>query len=200
MLFVNIKRLGFTMIELLVVIAIIGILAVGLLSAINPVEQINKSNDTATKAAAKEFVAAAERYYTTKQYYPWQVASGAGQAVAWFNLSASTSDPDGATATQIAPLPVLISSSEMKSNSVTAITKAGANSEVGMYLSMGATTSDNPYLCFKPRSGAGRAEAYARCVTSPTEYPTSTANSGPCPTAAGSCDSATATGCYICVP
>lgn len=69
------KRLskGFTLIELLIVIAIIGILAVAILSAINPVEQIAKANDSAKKSDAAEYLNAVERYYATFQCYPWEM-------------------------------------------------------------------------------------------------------------------------------
>jgi len=69
-----IKRLenkGFTLIELLIVIVIIGILATAVLSAINPIEQINKAQDQGRKSNAAEIVNALERYYTTFERYPW---------------------------------------------------------------------------------------------------------------------------------
>lgn len=67
----KIKR-GFTLIELLIVIALIGVLAVALLSAINPVEQTRKANDTSRKAAASEMLNAIERFEATFFCYPWE--------------------------------------------------------------------------------------------------------------------------------
>jgi len=66
----NINKKGFTLIELLIVIVILGILAAALLSAINPLEQIRKSQDTSKKSDAAELLNALERYYTTFQFYP----------------------------------------------------------------------------------------------------------------------------------
>ncbi len=66
---------GFTLVELLVVIVIIGILAVGVLAAINPIEQIRRGRDTARQSSAREFMTACERYYGIKEEYPWDTAS-----------------------------------------------------------------------------------------------------------------------------
>jgi len=62
---------GFTLIELLIVIVILGILAIAILSAINPLEQIRKANDSGKKSDAAEMLNALERYYTTFTCYPW---------------------------------------------------------------------------------------------------------------------------------
>ena len=62
---------GFTLIELLIVIALIGILAVALLSAINPLEQLRKGRDSARKADASELLNAIERFNASYQCYPW---------------------------------------------------------------------------------------------------------------------------------
>ena len=43
------KNKGFTLIELLIVIALLGALAVGLLAAVDPFEQLKKGSDTATR-------------------------------------------------------------------------------------------------------------------------------------------------------
>ena len=67
---------GFTLIELLIVVVIIGILSVAVLSAINPIEQINKATDQGKKSDAAELLNALERYFTTFQAYPWQKISG----------------------------------------------------------------------------------------------------------------------------
>ena len=66
-----IKRKGFTLIELLIVITLLGILAVAVLSAINPIEQINRSRDTSSKSDAEQLINAIDRYYASKGYYPW---------------------------------------------------------------------------------------------------------------------------------
>jgi prepilin-type N-terminal cleavage/methylation domain-containing protein len=66
------SQLGFTMIELLIVITILGILAVAVLSAINPIEQINRGRDTGTQSDAEQLLSAIDRYNAFQGFYPWQ--------------------------------------------------------------------------------------------------------------------------------
>src|SRR5690349_21170143 len=66
---------GFTLIELLVVIAILGILAAALLAAINPIEQIRKSQDSSSQRLSTEFNSAVGRYYTTHNRLPWDTTA-----------------------------------------------------------------------------------------------------------------------------
>lgn len=62
---------GFTLIELLIVITIVGVLAVAVLSAINPIEQIRRAQDQGMESDAAELLKATERYYTAFFEYPW---------------------------------------------------------------------------------------------------------------------------------
>lgn len=62
---------GFTLMELLIVIGVLGILAAGLLAAIDPFEQLKKARDTNNRSAAIEFLGASQRYYSTHGYLPW---------------------------------------------------------------------------------------------------------------------------------
>lgn len=62
---------GFTLIELLVVITLIGILAVAVLSAINPIEQINKARDAGKRADSSQLISALDRYFASNLKFPW---------------------------------------------------------------------------------------------------------------------------------
>ncbi|HVA96274.1 MAG TPA: type II secretion system protein GspG [Candidatus Acidoferrales bacterium] len=61
---------GFTLIELLVVLGILGILAAALLATINPVAQLEKSNDARRKADLESIQHALELYYQDTGGYP----------------------------------------------------------------------------------------------------------------------------------
>jgi prepilin-type N-terminal cleavage/methylation domain-containing protein len=65
------RNKGFTLIELLVVITLIGILAVAVLSAINPIEQINKARDAGRRADAAQILKALDRYFASTEEFPW---------------------------------------------------------------------------------------------------------------------------------
>ncbi len=62
---------GFTLIELLIVIALLGALAVGLLAALDPFEQLKKGTDTGVRNTVSEFHGAVIRYYAIKSMMPW---------------------------------------------------------------------------------------------------------------------------------
>lgn len=61
---------GFTLIELLIVIAILGVLAAGVLVAIDPVEQLARGRDTGRKSAVTQLGRALQAYYTSNSAYP----------------------------------------------------------------------------------------------------------------------------------
>lgn len=62
---------GFTLIELLIVIALLGALAIGLLAALDPFEQLKKGTDTGTRNTMNEFHGSTIRFYAIKNYMPW---------------------------------------------------------------------------------------------------------------------------------
>ncbi len=61
---------GFTIVELLVVIGLIGILSVGILATLNPLEQLKKGWDTHRKSDLAQIQKALEIYYQDNERYP----------------------------------------------------------------------------------------------------------------------------------
>lgn len=67
---------GFTLLELLVVIAILGVLAAGLLVAIDPVDRIRSANDSQVQKDVASIANAAEAYAATHDgLYPFQLSN-----------------------------------------------------------------------------------------------------------------------------
>ena len=134
------KMAGFTMVELMIVIAIIGIIAVAVLSAINPIEQINKGRDTRTRSDASEMLGALERYYAVEEKYPFtSVQNGS-----------VTSD----TAIQVASK--LVGQGELKTSYNNRLGLQNGQSDLKLY--MGGTDSDLE-VCFTPASSQFHREA-----------------------------------------
>lgn len=171
MFFNTVKKLGFTMIELLIVIAVLGILAVAVLSAINPIEQINRGKDTGSRSDAEQILSAIDRYYTTQGYYPWMTGATdtVHQPIATLTNITTTTPADTATT----PVPMLTKlstggSSEIKSSFVTRISNATYNT---MQIYTRGTQGDSVYVCFVPKSGAFKEEAKTRCGTAGAGMP-----------------------------
>lgn len=59
-------RKGFTLIELLIVMAILGVLAVVVLVAINPVQQLARTRDAGRKSGVAQLGRSLEAYYTSR--------------------------------------------------------------------------------------------------------------------------------------
>ena len=70
----NIQK-GFTLVELLVVIAVLGILSVGLIVTINPIDKLNSASDSRVLGDVGVLARAAESYSTARNgYYPASIA------------------------------------------------------------------------------------------------------------------------------
>ncbi|MFA5136815.1 MAG: prepilin-type N-terminal cleavage/methylation domain-containing protein [Patescibacteria group bacterium] len=82
------KSKGFTLIELLIVIALLGALAVALLAALDPLEQIKKGTDTGIRNTVAEIGSSFTRYASVKggsmpfSTIAWQAATSAESSAA----------------------------------------------------------------------------------------------------------------------
>ncbi len=227
MFFNTVKKLGFTMIELLIVIAVLGILAVAVLSAINPIEQINRGRDTGTRSDAEQLISSVDRFYAAKGYYPWMTngtsdntwtdgvtgtAPGVLTAGDLIELNAPGTligDDNGGSGIDILDLLSNGGTSEIKSSFVTRITDAQASNYLSIYND--GVSGDSTYACFKPKSNSFREEAWKRCAVEtapgsgaytlnilPGDFPP-----GACPVSAACATAASsdvAIDCYICLP
>ena len=172
------RQVGFTMIELLIVISILGILAVAVLAAINPIEQINRGKDTGSQQDAEQLLGAIDRYYASNGTYPWQ---GTGSNAANTYLAAYYDAANGNNPNANAS-PVLVDiahaatyfntdvniTDELKSADEikTAFVDRLKNATNQIYVYYDGTPGDSVYTCFKPKSKDFRKKAAARCGNS----------------------------------
>jgi prepilin-type N-terminal cleavage/methylation domain-containing protein len=165
---------GFTLIELLIVITLLGILAVAVLSAINPIEQINRSRDTATRSDAEQLISAIERYYATRGYYPWVEGADEDYQLDWQEVTDTWVDAGGETV--LGDNLATGGTAELKETFVNRITDSSYNP---LYIFNNGTQGDSTYVCFQPQSGAFEEEAEDRCLDVdgnldvPSDYPAS---------------------------
>ena len=168
-------RKAFTLIELLIVIAVLGILAVAVLSAINPVEQINRSRDTGKRSDAEQLLSAIDRFYASAGYYPWQ--SGSTDSSDFTVLTKVTAEEPvkvaGCTlldmlSSGVEGLEGCVGTEELKNSfnsRITALDNQNLPKERPLYLYYDSTApSASTYVCFVPQSGAFKREADDRCL------------------------------------
>jgi len=142
---------GFTLIELLVVLGILGILAAALLAAINPVEQLNKAQDTTLKNTASEFISATVQYYSAHNSLPWTTgcypsagANGQITSVSLNSMSGCITNP-------------LVQEGELKNSFL-----SNTTSLQNIYVTNSSGDPNNTFACFKPQSHSQQIDANAK--------------------------------------
>jgi prepilin-type N-terminal cleavage/methylation domain-containing protein len=128
------KNIGFTLVELLIVIALLGALLIGLLVALDPIEQIRRGQDAGIRNTASEFFNAVNRYYTNKGQFPWGTSTMNAQSI-WVAGGNSVTE--------------LIEAGELKSNFWTR-----AGSSTLSRILMNSTSATDLAVCFEPISKA----------------------------------------------
>jgi len=181
------------MIELLIVIAVIGVLAVAVLSAINPIEQINKGRDTQGRSDAAELINAVDRYYASIGWYPWQTQPEEDNSQAWEEVSAVT---DGT----MTMLEKLVDTNEIKESYKNRV-EAMAGTARELYAFLADLSGATMYSCFKPQSKAFQTEGQTACNGTPADDSPLTLEAGTtCPNDDTCRIGNQPTDCYICLP
>lgn len=192
---------GFTLIELLIVIALIGILAVALLSAINPLEQLRKGRDSARRADAAELLSAIERFQASYQCYPWNYSTGAcAPSGSYMNLSTGE-EPNilGVGGN----LDDLLTVSEVKQEFASRVDWTATSgpsagklfmAEVGGSLNIEGLIR----VCFEPESNTGRTNGLGQVINSDISIAVPTYAA--CAVGGYSGGGSYAMGCNLCVP
>jgi prepilin-type N-terminal cleavage/methylation domain-containing protein len=154
---------GFTLMELLIVIGILGILAAGLLAAIDPFEQLRKARDTNNRNASIDLMSAFTRYYANHGAFPWNMTTlpdptcartGSGTLAALDSIGVNAIEVHNtAMATCIAKS--LINDGELKSTFMTGI------GSTQIYIGSSTTDLTNLMVCFKPEGRSSRSDPSA---------------------------------------
>lgn len=136
---------------LLSIIPVLGIVSVITLSAINPIEQVNRSKDAGTKADAMQVLTASEMFKADNGYYPWNSSNSSNgyttenvSAESWMNLLVSTS----------------IIQQDL-------ITRLSENNLKLMLIQVKGTDGD-VHICFRPFSATVLKEAQQACTSNGT--------------------------------
>jgi prepilin-type N-terminal cleavage/methylation domain-containing protein len=140
---------GFTLIELLIVIALLGALAVGLLAALDPFEQLKKGTDTGVRNTVAEIQGATIRFYGIKNYMPWcsDAATCTNPVSTLMNSVAGTTMLDR-----------IIATGELKTDFVE-IAGAGVLEKISI---TGVNTDATVVVCFKPLAKSFASDANAK--------------------------------------
>ncbi len=154
----RLKKAGFTLIELLIVIALLGALAVGMMAALDPFEQLKKGTDTGIRNTVSELHGGVIRYYAVTQGdMPWDPSASVGP----INALSGYSDPLGiykiVNAGELKP-----DFSSLAANQLEKITVIG--------------TGESATVCFKPESKSFRSDPNTKYNASGTVVGTGTSN------------------------
>lgn len=180
----KIIKKGFTLIELLIVIALLGTLAVALLAALDPLEQIKKGNDTGTRNTAAEIHGAFVRYSALQG---GEMPFASGSTVDFAAIGTTGTTPGGSA------LGSVITSGELKSDFVSLSGKQLNN----IFLT-GINTSGTQVVnvCYAPTAKSFKIDVNTKFLAGNGSV-TEDSGAGACPQAAGTNNSGGT--CYWCV-
>lgn len=145
---------GFTLIELLIVIALLGALAIGLIGAIDPFEQLKKGTDTATRNTVSEFHNSIVRFFALRGHMPWCTsADSCSDPVSGTKLSnIAGTDLDQANSV----IARIVETGELKANFIDI--HANELDKIYLYGTSGGG-NDTAVVCFRPTSKSLQNEA-----------------------------------------
>lgn len=192
---------GFTLVELLIVIGLLGVIAVIVIAAINPIEQANRARDTKFKADSAQLISAIDRYFVSQTEFPWVTAGLVSNSNASFGFVTAGDEGVGLCGSDCSTDGVLISNNELKTEfrNRDFVEDAGAGDpEKEIFIGKAIGSSGSIYSCFIPLSRSNRQKAIAE----EDVYTLNAANGTRSATSICDADGADwiASQCMVCVP
>jgi type II secretory pathway pseudopilin PulG len=146
--------------ELLIVIGVLGILAAGLLAAIDPFEQLKKARDTNNRNATIELLSGLQRFYSIHGDFPWNMdkyvsicGRDTGQVLDGFGSINSAAMSMQDTRLSDCILGALVPDGELKQTFLSGI--GGTNIFVGSDVN----SKTDLVVCFEPESKSNRSDS-----------------------------------------
>lgn len=144
------QKKGFTLIELLIVIALLGALAVALLAALDPLEQIKKGTDTGIRNTVSEIGSAFIRYSSVKG------GSLPFSTITWGSVGTAT------TGEAYQAIQSVVDAGELKADF---FTLAKDQLDRIYVTAVNNTGTQKAYVCFQPGSKSFRVDANTKFGT-----------------------------------
>lgn len=195
----NIFIRGFTLVELLIVIALLGVIALVVVAAINPIEQANRARDTRFKTDGAQMISAVDRYFTAASEFPWVTEGSVTTNDASFGFITAGNPGVGICGdASCATDGYLITTNELKSEFRNRDFIDATVVDKQLLIGKAQGTSQSVYACYIPAAKSNRDKA----IADDKVYTVSSTDGSR--TATTACDTAgadwVANGCYICIP
>jgi hypothetical protein len=147
----------------------LGILAVAVLSAINPIEQINRGRDTSSRSDSEQLLTAMDRFNAFQGFYPWTTGPTADATLPpkevlmdWVvNIGGSDCPILSRLGSQDTGVVGCINTDELNLSYIQRVSQPTGYNRLWVYNS--GTTGASTYVCFQPTSSAFKQEATQRC-------------------------------------
>ncbi len=175
--------------ELLIVIGVLGILAAGLLAAIDPFEQLKKARDTNNRSATIELMSSFTRYYANHGAFPWNMTTTAATSCARTGSGGAldTLGALGSSVMEIHDMEDCINESLVVDGELKTTFFDGIGS-TRIYVASDELDPTNLVVCFAPEGKATRTDASSKYLLdiagSTTIVDQSTADPALCPNVA----------------
>ncbi|MFI5241265.1 MAG: type II secretion system protein [Microgenomates group bacterium] len=202
---------GFTLVELLIVIGLLGAIALIVISAINPIEQSNRTRDTRFRTDGGQVISAIDRFFASHSKFPWEACAGtscpytSGSDDAFGFVSAGH-EGIGLCGADCSADGVLITNDELKTEfrgrdfirSVTSPQDSSGQIDKKLFIGKEDGSSESVYACFIPLAKATRDKAITDSKVYSLDF------SSGVRTSITTCTTAdqnwTSLQCYVCIP